>query len=259
MSFAVQADRSSSSDRDFILDAIRHYFMAGDMGSSTELRQAFHPDAMMFWVSSEGVLQSRSQSQWCELLDKAAPPAPALRRHVQWIDLSGSMAVAGLLSQFPQYQFQDYVLLARASGRWQIVAKVFQRVEGEGGVLHSGSAATDDRRAEILDVLAAVFRATDTYDADLLSQSYHPRATCAEVVEDQLVMLALPEWQAQWREKRVAGELNIAARSIAKLESCGDVAVVTMVHDNGSFPVSEYALMLKVEGAWKVMALTCAR
>ena len=254
MSFAAPAYRSDSSDPDLIQQAIRHYFVAGDTGSSAELRQAFHPGAMMFWVSGEGTLQSRSQSQWCQLLDQSAPPEPAVRREIQWIDLSGNMAVAGVLSQFAQYHFRDYVLLARTGGRWQIVTKVFQRIEGP--PRDSNAAAVDERRAEILELVARVFRATDTYDADLLTQSYHARATRLEVQDDQLVTVALPEWQARWREKWVAGEANMAARSIAKLESCGTAAVVKLVHDNGSFPLTEYAPALKIEGTWKIMALT---
>ena len=57
-----------SSDRTLIRTAIQRYFNAGDTGSSAELRQGFHPGAMMFWVSGDGVLQSRSQSQWCKIL-----------------------------------------------------------------------------------------------------------------------------------------------------------------------------------------------
>ena len=257
MSFAVQAHRSDSSDRDLIHDAIRHYFIAGDTGSSAELRQAFHPGAMMFWVSNDGTLQSRSQPQWRQLLDQSPPPERAARREIQWLDLSGNMAVAGVLSQFSQYHYRDYVLLARTCGRWQLVTKVFQRIEGP--ARDSSAAAIDERRAEILELVARAFRATDTYDPDLLAQSYHLRATRLEIEDDQLVTLALPEWQARWREKWVAGEANVASRSIAKLESCGTAAVVELVHDNGSFPLTEYGLALKIEGAWKIMALASAR
>ena len=159
-----------------------------------------------------------------------------------------------MLSQFSQFHYRDYVLLARTCGRWQLVTKVFQRIEGP--PRDSSATATDERRAEILELVARTFRATDTYDADLLAQSYHARATRLEIEEDQLVTLGLPEWQARWREKWVAGEVNTASRSIAKLDSCGTAAVVQLVHDNGRFASTEYALALKVESAWKIMALT---
>ena len=78
-------------------------------------------------------------------------------------------------------------------------------------------------------------------------------------MEDQLVTVAQPEWRARWREKWIAGEINTAARSIAKLESSGPAAVVELVHDNGSFPLTQFALLLEVEGEWKIMALTFAQ
>jgi hypothetical protein len=242
-----------SSDRTLIRTAIQRYFNAGDTGSSAELRQGLHPGAMMFWVTSDGVLQSRSQSQWCKILDEAASPVRAVRRQIQWIDSNGGVAVASLWSQFSQFQFQDYVLLARLGTGWQIVAKVFQRIEGGSTVV-----TTDDRRAEILELLARVFRARDSYDADLLGQSCHIRSTRLEVEQGQLVCVALPEWQARWREKWIAGEVNTAAGSIVRLESCGAAAVAELVHDHGDSPLTEYALLLRIEGAWKIMALTCA-
>ena len=245
-----------SSDRALIRTAIQRYFNAGDMGSSAELRQGFHPGAMMFWISGDGVLQGRSQSQWCRLLDQAvAAPVRAVRRQIQWIDLNGGVAVASLLSQFPQYQFQDYVLLARTGERWQITAKVFQRLDGVPG--DDAVATTDDRRAEILELLARMFRARDTHDADLLGQSCHVRSTRLEVETGQVVCVAQPEWRARWREKWIAGEINTAARSIVRLESCGTAAVAALVHDDGGFPVTEYALILRIEGIWQIMALTC--
>ena len=248
---------TETSDRTLIRAAIQRYFNAGDTGSSAELRQGFHPGAMMFWVSGDGILQSRSQSQWCKALDEAvAAPARAVRRQIQWVELNGGVAVASLLSQFSQYQFQDYVLLARAAGRWQIVSKVFQRLES--GPDRPSGVTSDDRRAEILDLLARAFRARDTYDADLLGQSYHVRATRLEAEEGQLVAVSMPEWRARWRERWIAGEVNTAARSIVRLESCGAAAVAQLFHDDGNFPLTEYALILRVEGVWKIMALTCA-
>jgi len=252
MSTVAPVDRSNP-----IQAAIDHYFIASDTGSSTELRQAFHPGAMMFWTSGEGTLNSRSQPQWWQLLDKASTPQRAVRRQVQWIDIAGDTAVASLLSHYSQHQFQDYVLLACTAGRWQIIAKVFERIEG--ATPPRKAAPADESRAAILDVLAESFRATDTYDADLLDKSYHPRATLLHVMENQLVTVALPEWQARFRDKRAAGERDTAARSVARLESSGPAAVVKLVHDNGSFPLTQFALLLEVEGVWQIMALTFAQ
>lgn len=253
----IQAAPSVVRDDDLIREAIQHYFVASDTGSSTELRRAFHPGAMMFWASSEGTLNSRSQPQWWELLDRASTPLPAIRREIQWIDIAGDTAVASLLSRYSHHQFQDYVLLARTAGRWQIIAKVFERVEGV--ATRREATAVENSRAAILDVLAESFRATDTHDTDLLSKSYHPRATVFQVIENQLVTVALPEWQARFRDKRAAGERNTAARSVTKLESSGPAAVVELLHDNGSFPRTEYALLVEVAGAWQIMALTFAQ
>jgi len=239
--------------------AIRHYFAAGDTNSSAELRAAFHPATMMFWAGPDGALQSLTQPQWQERLDQATTTSRALRRDIQWVDVVGDTAVAALHSDFPTFQFQDYVLLARTHGQWQIIAKVFQRIEGTS---HDGEAkdTREGAHREIEEVLQTKFQAMDNSDGGKLGRAYHARGMSFAVTDQQLVSTSVAEWQARFDAAKASGKgLRKGTRSIRKIESCRSVAVAEFVHDYGTETMVDHALLVKSEGQWRMMALTYAQ
>jgi len=239
--------------------AIRHYFAAGDTNSSAELRAAFHPATMMFWAGPDGALQSLTQAEWQQRLDQATTINRALRRDIEWVDVSGDTAVAALHSDFPTFQFQDYVLLARSHGEWQIIAKVFQRIEGTS---HEGEAAEVRERAhrEIEEVLHTKFHAMDNNDGGKLGRAYHARGMSFTITDQQLVSTSVAEWQARFDTAKASGKgLRKGTRSIVKIESYGNAAAAELVHDYGTEKMVDHALLVKSQGQWRMMALTYAK
>jgi hypothetical protein len=141
----ASSSRSAADDRAEIAAAIQHYFRAGDLGSSAELRAAFHPTAMMFWLAPSGEVASLDQRAWQQRLDANSSPVAAIERRIDWIRVSGDGAAAAkLTSRFTTFQFIDYVILRKAGARWQIVGKVFHRREPVDAPLNADAAADRD-------------------------------------------------------------------------------------------------------------------
>lgn len=239
--------------------AVRHYFRAGDANSSTELGLAFHPTAMMFWVTPAGVLAGLSQSAWKDRLDQAGPARPALARRVDWVDVAGDAAAARLHSAFPTHTFDDYVSLLRVGGRWQIVGKVYRR----GGPAEGSTIASPADRRAVDAVLRAKFAAMDSSDAAGLGAVYHPRAMTYSVTPaadgGRLVAVPIAEWQARFAERRAAAEAKPAKRSIDKLDVAGNAALARLTHDFGTVRWVDYASLLKVGSKWKIVGLLFVR
>jgi len=99
---------TSSGDRSAIETTIGHYFKAGDTSSSGELREAFHPAAMMFFVK-DGALAGVSQPEWWARSDANKSPVAASSRQIPVVDVAGDAAFAKVVSVYPTHRFEDYM------------------------------------------------------------------------------------------------------------------------------------------------------
>lgn len=252
---APRAPSAGGSDVAQIEAAVRHYFRAGDENSSAELRAAFHPTAMMFWVVPQGSLAGLSQADWQRRIDEAEAVRPALARRIDWVDVAGDAAAARLHSEYPTHTFEDYVSLLRVGGRWQIVGKIFHRGAQPPAVV---PAAAEDRRA-VESVLRAKLAAMDSSDAAGLDAIYHPRTMSYSVTPAadgrRLVAVSIAEWQARFTERRAAGKADPAKRTIDRLDLAGGAALARLTHDFGAERWVDYVSLLKVQGEWKIVGL----
>ena len=90
---AATTAAAAPADRAAIEETIGHYFKAGDTSSSAELRLAFHPAAMMFFVK-DGRLEGVSQPEWWARADANKSPVRALSRRIPIVDSTRDTAIA---------------------------------------------------------------------------------------------------------------------------------------------------------------------
>jgi hypothetical protein len=245
---------ASASDRQEIEATIAHYFRAGDTASSAELRQAFHPAAMMFFVK-DGGLTGVSQPEWWSRIDASKDPVKALSRRIPVVDVTGDAAVAKVLSEYPTHRFEDYMSLLRVGGQWRIVGKIFHRTAPANAPSPDPAAVAADAEA-IRAVLQTLFEATDGDDGPLTASLVSPRIVSYTLLEGQLVGVALPEWQARIAARKAAGTpAPKAARRVLFVDSSGDAAVARLEHVFSTEKRMEYASLLRIGGKWTIVGL----
>jgi hypothetical protein len=108
--------------------AVQAYFDGVAKPDIESMQRAFHADAKMQSVK-DGVLRQVTQPEWHERLRKNTSRVPANYRRIVAIDRNGDAASVKAESDFPAFQFVDYLSLLKLDGSWKIVAKIFQRVE----------------------------------------------------------------------------------------------------------------------------------
>jgi Putative lumazine-binding len=143
---AIPAPPAVPADRAAIEETIGHYFRAGDTSSSQELRLAFHPATMMFFVK-DGALTGVSQPEWWARTDANKTPVVALSRRIPVVDVTGDAGVAKILSDYPTHRFADYMSLMKINGRWWIVGKIFHRTVPHDAPPAASAAVAADREA----------------------------------------------------------------------------------------------------------------
>jgi Putative lumazine-binding len=248
---------SAAGDRRAIEQTVGHYFQAGDTSSSAELREAFHPAAMMFFVK-DGALNGVSQPEWWARADATKAPVVALSRAIPAVDVAGDAAFAKVVSVYPTHRFEDYMTLVKLDGRWWIVGKIFHRTVPPDAPAAAATAVDAERNA-IRTSLETLHRALETNDPDLAASVTDPRAMAYTLLEGRLVGISAAEGQARLAARRAAGETVKATRRVALVDAEGDAGVARLEHDLPSGRWIDYASLLKVGGQWKIVGLVYAR
>jgi hypothetical protein len=247
-----------ASDRPAIETTVGHYFKAGDTSSSNELREAFHPAAMMFFVK-DGALNGVSQPEWWARADANKSPLVAQSRAIPLVDVAGDAAFAKVVSVYPTHRFADYMSLMKIDGRWWIVGKTFHRFVPPDAPAAPAASVSAERQA-IRAVLEKKLRAMDDDDGELLASVYDPRAMTYTVLEGRLVGVPVAEWSARFAARKAKAEASPkATRRIVTVDSEGDAAIARLEHDLPSGRWIDYASLLKVGGQWKIVGLLYVR
>ena len=246
------------ADRTAIEETVGHYFKGGDTGSSAEMRKAFHPATMMFFVDKDGALTGVSMPEWWTRIDANSKDAkPALSRRVAMVDVEGDAAVAKLVSTVPNMQIEDYMSLLRVGGSWRIVGKIFHRTAAAGGAAPAGPSDAD--RAAARAAAEELMNAVDANDSQRLGAAADARAVSYTLVDGQLVGVALPELQARLAARRKAATTEQRESRVAAVDVEGDCAAAKIERTVAGARYVDYASLLRVDGRGKVVGVVSVR
>lgn len=132
---------SSDVEKQAVTAAVERYFQGHATGDGELWRQAFHPEAKLFWVKG-GALQQKTAADFAA----GAPGKPAADearrvRRILSLDTAGDAAMVKVELVYPEVTFIDYLSLLKIDGQWRIVNKIFHRKDPA----PSGSAALPSR------------------------------------------------------------------------------------------------------------------
>ena len=111
-----------------VRNAVRHYLKGHATGDGSHHAQAMKEDVGSMYFVNDGALQSRT----FEAYIAGAPGRPAddeaeRVRYIDWVDITGTAAVARVVLDYPGRVLTDYMSLLKIDGEWQIVNKIFDR------------------------------------------------------------------------------------------------------------------------------------
>ncbi len=114
-----------------MIEEVVHKFFSGVTNYDVNLlRQAFHPDARIFYLSDSGNLKQLTQWQWYDRI-KVPTKAPDRGNAILSIDISGYTAMVKTESVFRSFKYVNYLSLMKVYGHWLIVNKIDSRVDFE--------------------------------------------------------------------------------------------------------------------------------
>jgi len=117
----------SSSDLDDVMVPLDLYLQGHATGNGDSMRQAFHPEAKLFWME-DGELAQRPSPEFADLFTgRVAEDEADRHRRVVSVDISGDVAIAKIELDYPRVFITDYMTLIQVDGEWTIINKSFTR------------------------------------------------------------------------------------------------------------------------------------
>lgn len=105
--------------------ALQHYLNGHATGLKSEYKAGMHEKGTMYFVR-DGALTLRPFPEFYGGPDgKPADDEAQRKRRIDFVDISGTAAVAKITLEYPDVTFTDYMELLKIDGKWQIVAKTF--------------------------------------------------------------------------------------------------------------------------------------
>ena len=118
---------STSAEEEAVREALGHYLAAHATGVGEHIGLVFHPDATLYWVA-DGQLMRRAGTEYQAGFRGTAPADEAERsRWIEMVDVTGNVAVAKVILDYPGAHFTDYFALIKVDGEWRVMTKLFHR------------------------------------------------------------------------------------------------------------------------------------
>lgn len=121
--FAQSADQNPEAPG--VRAALDHYIAGHATGSGAEFRQAFHDDAKLFWMRDGKFMQRTDDEFVAGASGKPADDEALRKRSVEILDITGDVAVAKVVLDYPTVTFVDYMSMVKTENGWKIVNKTF--------------------------------------------------------------------------------------------------------------------------------------
>lgn len=119
--------REMDSEEAEVRAALQHYIEGHRTGLKSEFKAAMNPQGTMYFVR-DGALVLRTFPDYYAGEDgKPAADEAKRKRRIEFVDITGNAAVGKIILEYPDVTLTDYMTLLKIDGKWQIVAKSFNR------------------------------------------------------------------------------------------------------------------------------------
>ena len=122
-----------AADQQGIREAIDRYFLGHVTGDPEVMRRAFHPDARLQWYRDDAFGSATLETYLTWLPGSPAEDEERRDRSVTQLHVSGNVATAEVVLDYPDVRFVDYLTVVWTGTEWAITNKTFQAYPKSGG------------------------------------------------------------------------------------------------------------------------------
>src|ERR1044072_9981272 len=123
--FKLASARAAGAEDAAVRKALDFYFQGHATGDGEYFKKAFHPEAKLFAIRDGKFWQLPSADYIARATGKPAADEASRKRTVESLDITGNVAVAKLVLDYPEPRLTDYMTLLKVDGDWKIINKAF--------------------------------------------------------------------------------------------------------------------------------------
>ena len=123
--FRLAAARAAGAEEAAVRKTLELYFQGHATGDGEYYRKAFHPEAKLFAIRDGKFWQLPSADYIARATGKPAADEASRKRTVESLDITGNVAMAKLVLDYPDARLTDYMTLLKVDGEWKIINKAF--------------------------------------------------------------------------------------------------------------------------------------
>ena len=115
----------ASADENAVRQVVEAYLHGLKFNDVTSLKQAFWPDARLFFVDRNGHLGQLTQAAWFEGFAANAGKEEPGELRIASVEVTRDIASVKVIEDYPQSRYIDYLSLVKFDGAWRIVNKIY--------------------------------------------------------------------------------------------------------------------------------------
>jgi len=116
---------SPSADERAVRQVVESYLHGLKFNDVASLKQAFWPEARLFFVDRNGHLGQLTQAEWYAGFVASAGKEEQGELRIVAVEVTRDIASVKVVEEYPQSRYIDYLSLVKFDGAWRIVNKVY--------------------------------------------------------------------------------------------------------------------------------------
>ena len=236
------------SEIDAIKIPIENYFKGQETGKGKFIKKAFHPDGKMMYIRGGKYLSKDFKKYILDMPGKPSKDEAKTKRWIENIEVSGNIAVAKIILDFPHGKAVDYFTLLKTDSEWQITNKVFyySPKSENGGSMNSSEMNT------VRVPLENYLMNDKTDDPKYAKEAFHTEGNLQWVSKGKFKSVTFDEF-ISGMDGKTNGKESEKSRWIESIDVTENVAVAKIILDNPRVRVYDFFTLLKIEGEWKIV------
>jgi hypothetical protein len=121
----VAQTSTSVADEAAVRAVVEQYLHGLKFNDTTSLREAFWPDARLFYVKADSQMGQWTQASWYASFAGNVGHEEQGELRIAALEVTRDIASVKVVEDYPQSRYTDYLSLLRIQGRWWIVNKIY--------------------------------------------------------------------------------------------------------------------------------------
>ncbi|MEO8294662.1 MAG: nuclear transport factor 2 family protein [Gemmatimonadota bacterium] len=108
-----------------VREVVGRYLHGLKFNNVNDLKEAFWPEAKLYFTKRDGSLGQLSQEQWYRGFEGSAGKEEQGDLRIADMEVTGDIAMVKVVEDYATSRYVDYISLVKFGGRWWIVNKVY--------------------------------------------------------------------------------------------------------------------------------------